>query len=66
MNQGSSLLIALGLSAAILSGCGAPEQQTVAPETLQPQQVSALGRIEPLDGRRPHWASRVADEPECA
>jgi|TARA_B100001121_G_scaffold276919_1_gene266524 HlyD family secretion protein len=50
MNQGSSLLIALGLSAAILSGCGAPEQQTVAPETLQPQQVSALGRIEPLDG----------------
>ena len=50
MNQGSSLLIALGLSAAILSGCGAPEKQTDATESLQTRQVSALGRIEPLDG----------------
>ena len=50
MNQGSSLLLALGLSAAILSGCGAAEKQTAATESVQPRQVSALGRIEPLDG----------------
>ena len=50
MNQGSSLLLALGLSAAILSGCGAAEKQTAATQSLQPRQVSALGRIEPLDG----------------
>ena len=50
MNQGSSLLLALGLSAAILSGCGSAEKQTAATETVQPRQVSALGRIEPLDG----------------
>ena len=50
MNQGSSLLLALGLSAAILSGCGSAEKQTAATQSLQPRQVSALGRIEPLDG----------------
>ncbi|KZR87354.1 Macrolide export protein MacA [Synechococcus sp. MIT S9509] len=50
MNQGSSLLITLGLSAAILSGCGASEKQEVSTASLQPRRVSALGRIEPLDG----------------
>ena len=50
MNRGSSLLLALGLSAAILSGCGDSEKQSTSTELLQPQQVSALGRIEPLDG----------------
>ncbi len=50
MNQGSSLLLTLGLSAAILSGCGSAEKQTAATESVQPRQVSALGRIEPLDG----------------
>ena len=50
MNQGSSLLLALGLSAAILSGCDASEKQKTSTESLQPRRVSALGRIEPLDG----------------
>ena len=50
MNHGSSVLLALGLSAAILSGCAAPEKQITDTETLQTRQVSALGRIEPLDG----------------
>ncbi len=50
MHQGSSLLLALGLSAAILSGCSASEKQSIETERLQPRQVSALGRIEPLDG----------------
>ena len=50
MNQGTSVLLALGLSAAILSGCAAPEKQITDTENLQPRQVSALGRIEPLDG----------------
>ena len=50
MNHGSSVLLALGLSAAILSGCAAPEKQITDTENLQPRQVSALGRIEPLDG----------------
>ena len=50
MNQGSSILLALGLSAALLSSCAAQEKQTAATQTIQPRQVSALGRIEPLDG----------------
>ena len=50
MNQGSSILLALGLSATLLSSCAAQEKQTATTQTIQPRQVSALGRIEPLDG----------------